>query len=176
LFIGIVFSLNTHAQSEFKDSKIAWRTGAKLEWTDFQGKPPENDGITKAETSSEIIISAEYFEGEIPNFKVRNSFIKNKSWTRTNSKKVLLHEQLHFDISQLFARKISKKFSELKNNGELDVEAYIAEFDRLRNEEEKLQQKYDSETNFIDDKKIMNQWVKFIEQELDKLKKFKVEH
>lgn len=166
LFTSIVFS-----QDSFNGEKIVWNKDIKLSWEDFQGKPPQSDLLfKKATTSYEIIMNVNYVEGEIPNFIILSYFIKNKSWTITNDSNVLVHEQLHFDISEVYTRKIRKKFIELQKLNVKNSDLYIKEYYRLREEEEKFQEKYDSEVLFNSNKQ--EEWKIKVSNLLEDLKDY----
>lgn len=151
--------------------RILWNPDKKLEWSDFQGVAPNDTGLAKAGTASQIVITSDlYYEDEIPRYYVKNCFDKSKSWTKTKSEKTLAHEQLHFDISELYARKIRKEFNKLYNDSTADVSIYKKIYRTLNDEEIAFQKQYDSEVYF-DDKK-QQEWQKCIAKELEELKEY----
>jgi predicted metallopeptidase len=113
--------IGSYAQSENKivGDTIIWNENYHLMKGDFKGKPKgKNAGWTVAgiyfrmkETSDTI------------KFIVETIFIRSKSFLRENSPNVLIHEQLHFDITELFSRKLrqrlaGKNFKAVKNISE----------------------------------------------------------
>ena len=52
-------------------------------------------------------------------YKINCRLSKNKSWVRYKSDYVLSHEQGHFDITEIFARKLNKMMSEYKFDKEI---------------------------------------------------------
>lgn len=151
--------------------KILWDSNVKLKWADFKGAPPENTGFVKATTVCQIMIkSAARYEGETPNYDVKNIFIKNDSWTLTSNEKTLVHEQLHFDISELHARKIRKAFEKLYQEGITDTSTYRKVYKKLDEECYDMQKEYDREAHF--NNKKQKEWEKCIAKELEDLKKY----
>lgn len=163
--------INKTTTQVVNDSIIQWRYDYKLSWRDFEGKAPiEYIGIKKAETCSEIIIEGEFFEGELPEFKVLNFFHKKESWTITSGNDMLAHEQGHFDIAEIFSRKIRKRFVELQKKKELNSNEYITEYHRLRKECRLHHVKYDSEVYFNEENQ--QQWYVDIANQLEELKEY----
>lgn len=157
---------------EQTDNIIVWQQNHKLQWEDFQGSPPSSDkiGFEKAGTASGIYLESDFYDDEIPYFIVLAKFYKKDSWTISNDASILLHEQLHFDITELFARKIRKCFSELQAGGETDTDAYIRVYYKLDAAKDAYHDKYDLETHFIPDSSKQLQWAENVHKELEKLK------
>src|SRR4029078_3590622 len=83
---------------------IRWKESGKLSFEDFKGNVP---GFTPwaATTSSQISFYYESVNGKLSKVVVYASFNKEKSWMKKKLPEVLAHEQLHFDITEIFARK-----------------------------------------------------------------------
>lgn len=93
-----------------QDTIIYWNENRKLTWDDFKGAPPSDTmSIYGAATTSTITIDY-VCNDTILVYLIRAWFSKNKSWVREKGKtpEILRHEQLHFDITELYARKIRK--------------------------------------------------------------------
>jgi len=159
--------------SQLKD-EILWEDAVKLKWEDFKGKAPEKNtiGLKKAETYYAIELDSEYVEGQLPYCIIKVFFIKNKSWTITNNKEVLAHEQLHFNIGELFARKIRQRFIELNIQGIKDYNLYNDEFNNFLKQERVFQEKYDKEVFFNSKKQL--EWKTEITKQLEELKEYKL--
>jgi len=106
-----------------KADSICWRSGYKLQWSDFQGVPV--DGLPwKAVCATEITATG-FWYGKCPNYVVNIYFFPSRSWTKdTTSVALLAHERLHFDIRELFARKIRWTVDALRNSCETRVSVY----------------------------------------------------
>ena len=74
-------------------------------------------------------------------------FDKSKSWTKAaDNKELLAHEQLHFDITELFTRKLRKKLSELNDPCGKDSKKVQGIYDKNFEELNRYQIRYDKET------------------------------
>src|SRR5436190_4980330 len=115
LILGGWTSIDT---SEF----IPWSINRKLTWNDFHGFA---SSYSQADAATAIHISARpFYHKKKLYYDVNAYFIPNQSWFRTKSAALLRHEQLHFDIAELYARKVRKKISEYSQMGVRDVHEY----------------------------------------------------
>ena len=133
---------------------IAWSTENKLTWNDFRGRAPSNDRAA-ATTASGISyqFSTNSINGEIElDYKVSTFFYPNKSWYQPHlcDSLILSHEQLHFDISELFARKMRIRLASgtFTQNVKSEVKTIYKE---ILDELEEFQDLYDDQTNFSRD-------------------------
>src|SRR5687768_6828529 len=85
---------------------ITWNEFYRLQWHDFQGEPQENS-IGDAGTVVQIKAKPYLVKKQV-RYDVYALFNRKKSWARDYSESLLAHEQLHFDIAELYARKIRK--------------------------------------------------------------------
>ena len=166
LVFGIIFIL---FQSDY-DTLMPWKPDEKLEWSDFQGEPPGNPGFMRAVTHSIVTVRHVSFEDDIPCFKVFCEFDRSKSWTLTNEKSDLEHEQLHFDISELYARMIRKKMDSLMIIKEKRVEVYRQLARDLLAKKNMRQKEYDQQAYASLDNQ--NEWIHKITTELKNLEKY----
>lgn len=150
---------------------IRWSPHYKLKWDDFQGKP---DTPSKYGAVSNPILRYSLSASEDSfNIKVFCFFIKTRSWSIfKNSDTLLLHEQGHFDITELFARKLRKSFSEYKFNYHTVRKDVDNLFNLNKQERVKMDRLYDKETNLSRNGKKQIFWNKKINLELEKLKAF----
>ena len=174
LFVSIIFICSS-AKNNYKvfkqdDDKILWSSKRKLIWDDFRGSPKNIGSIMLAGTYSNINVKYNYLENEIPNYKIECNFIKSKSWTVTDDVRILAHEQLHFDISELYTRKIRKSFDSLKIAKDKDIENYDKIYYSYLAKRDNYDKLYDSQVygNNI----RQQQWIKKVEAELLRLKKY----
>ena len=156
---------------------ILWDEDYKLNWSDFKAAP-RNLGDAVATTASGITFGFSIKEqnGRVIGFttSVKAHFYPEHSWYKKDfaSPNVLAHEQLHFDITELFVRKFRQRIMRLtvSNNIKKDLQ-------KLRETIEKelaiMQDAYDFETNFSRQKDSQKKWQAFIEFELNKLSDFK---
>ena len=151
-------------------NKILWSSDRKLSWNDFKGLVDTSNVAVKAMTYSEIKIDGSYLKDSIHIYKVGCYFLTNRSWHVVNDSSTLSHEQLHFDISELFARKIRKSFDSLYVKRIVDVEKHEKLFNLYIQNCDKYQDLYDSEVYFNEKKQLF--WKKKIAAELLKLKEW----
>ena len=129
-----------------ESEQFSWSMARKLTWTDFKGKPDKLNPAT-ALTYSDIKIGVSFIDGNIT-VTVDNLFDTKLSWTKNKTSTALLaHEQAHFDITEIYTRKIRIKLNAIASeetirNGTLNKESTI-----LLNEWKSFQKKYDDETN-----------------------------
>ncbi|GAB5401619.1 MAG: hypothetical protein Aureis2KO_32040 [Aureisphaera sp.] len=156
----------------FNPEKKVWDESNKLEWSDFKGEVPQERGLKIANSYINIEIEGEVYKGEIPNLKIVPYFLKNESWTTVSDKITLNHEQLHFDISELYARRMRKSFDSLVYSKTVDFEIYESCYVNLYSQYLESQRLYDSETYFNEEIQMM--WKDSILKELNKLNDFKM--
>ena len=152
------------------DDMILWSNVKKLKWDDFKGIADTTKSNAEAATYSEIIIVNNSLEKGCPKISIECNFIKSKSWTRSNEEYVLLHEQLHFDIYELYTRKIRKSFDSLNIKKNKDYQVYYKIYMEKCAKCDKYNDLYDNEVYF--DSIKQKRWIKKIAVELNKLKRY----
>ena len=81
------------------------------------------------------------------------------------------HEQLHFDITELYARLFRKRLAEnIKSTGDLSKISGIS--NTIMKEWQEEQDDYDKETNHSMNEKKQAEWNLNLKQRLDALKEF----
>jgi hypothetical protein len=123
---------------------IEWNEFYTLTWDDFQGQPTA-ESIGDAGSVVQIKAKPFYVKKKIV-YDVYAYFNKKKSWASDQSDLLLKHEQLHFDIAELYARKIRKQISDMQARGVNDVKVYNAAIQQLLEESNKVDIDYDAET------------------------------
>ena len=150
---------------------IAW-TEKRLTWKDFKGQPSLSSRVAATTASG---ISYEFSTTGIKDaftidFVITTHFYPKKSWYKSVlcDDFVLSHEQLHFDISELFARKLRKELSEdifTHENVKAKVKAIYNKNNQALNE---YQNRYDEATNFSRNLQQQVLWNKKIAEALKK--------
>ena len=169
ILILLCFGLMSFAQD---NGIIPWQEGQKLTWDDFAKKRNNEANGLKALTTAGIGVEFEC-NGSEPKVLVSCHFKKNESWTRTTENDALLaHEQLHFDATELYARKLRKKLSELKDpcgKGSSKVQGiYNSNFKELHD----YQNHYDKQTKHGISKTKQSEWTEKVAKELKELEAF----
>ena len=85
---------------------------------------------------------------------------------------ILSHEQGHFDIAEIFARKLNKKMSEYNFNKKTYQQEVNKIYQDILDEKEAMQNDYDRQTNHSINKEKQAEWLKKIEKMLDQYKDF----
>jgi hypothetical protein len=165
------FALGQGRVSRHSSDNIEWNEFYKLQWSDFEGKRTD-ESIGDAGTAVQIKAKP-FYSGKQIEYDVYAYFNRSKSWSTDRSNDLLAHEQLHFDLAELYARKIRKKIKELRNSGVNVVEIYNAHIKKLLDESNEADLKYDMETLHGAMAKRQAVWKKKITEELDDLDAYK---
>ncbi|MDC7993992.1 DUF922 domain-containing protein [Altibacter sp. HG106] len=156
--------------------RVPWSEANTLTWDDFQGVP-ESLGTYVASTNSGISFSYSFVmsEGVLEvDYTVRSNFYPQLSWyipERVNDY-ILKHEQTHFDISELFARKLRKRLSEatFTGNPKAQIEAIYKGIEAERRE---MQEQFDEESDHSKIVEGEEKWEYFIREELRRYGRWK---
>ena len=146
--------------SQEKDA-IPWQPDRKLSWADFKGTPPGGKRVA-ATTASGISYSYTTIgsNGRYKlDYKVTTLFYPHQSWYHSElcDSVVLSHEQLHFDISELYARKM--RFRLERTSFSENVKQEIRDiYQETLKELADFQDQYDWETNFSRNREAQLEW------------------
>ena len=152
-----------------EEEKIPWSATERLTWTDFRGAP-NSSGEYVASTNSGISFGFSYSErngvGKV-DITIVSNFYPDLSWYRpdTVSEYILAHEQTHFDITEIHARKLRKRLSTLPHNREYKDKASTI-YNAIEAERRAMQRKYDGETDHSNAKEMEYKWREFVKQQL----------
>lgn len=150
---------------------ISWNEFYRLQWHDFMGQPDEH---RMGDAGAAVQIKAKPFlVRKKIKYDVTAFFNRGKSWARDQSPSLLAHEQLHFDIAELYARKIRKKIKELNDRGVNDIKTYNSAIQELLLESNDADERYDLETLHGALSKKQAAWAKQVKAELLQLQRFK---
>jgi hypothetical protein len=167
VFAAIVnFAQNKH--------EILWTEGKPLTWSDFKGKPEPR--FAAASTVYDIIKYIASNEGGTAHIFVNAIFFKDKSWKKKRwiNDGVLAHEQKHFDVVELFARKLRKAIKEMKPVKREELGSKIQELYDINDVAmDKYQDQYDDETDGSMNGDKQREWQKKIMKEIAELDAYK---
>ncbi len=165
----LAFILPLLVLSQLKEEDfINWNENRKLTWDDFKA-PPQKLGSTAAMTTTHLGFSYKIANGKI-SYEIDCRFEKSKSWGLVKNDWVLKHEQGHFDIAELFARRLNKATVEYQFNRSSFQNDLDLIYKTVVAEKEKYQQQYDDETDYSRNKDKQEEWLKKIENELNQSK------
>lgn len=159
------------------EKEIYWSKDRKLNWSDFKNNTPPHGYVANALTMCGISFQFQARTGLLGGYKcvVKTIFYTEKSWVSNDSiskqVEVLNHEQKHFDLCEVYARKIYKEITEAK------ISAYNTEeanriFQKLYAEYEDRQYQYDEETQQSTNNEAQEKWNRIISEELTLLDEY----
>jgi hypothetical protein len=150
---------------------LSWNPFYTLQWYDFKGKPPKG---SRGDAGTAVKIKAKPFRvGNEIQYDVTATFDRQKSWARDTSASLLRHERLHFDIAEVYARKIRKKVSDLRSESVHDLSTYTQAIEDLMAESDETDRRYDIETLHGALLKKQDAWSLKVKAELASLDEYK---
>jgi len=170
ILLLLISSLQFLSFAESKDDDyIPWNSGKKLGWADFRMDHPSN--TNDAALTTTFVGFSFSRTGDNIKFDIECKFQKSRSWMRIKTDYILKHEQGHFDIAEIFARKLNKEITLYlaKNKRHEELNKI---YTKVMNEKRDTQQLYDSETNHSINKTQQASWNKKIEEMLEDLKEY----
>ncbi|MCM3879808.1 MAG: DUF922 domain-containing Zn-dependent protease [Vicinamibacterales bacterium] len=171
---------------------IEWAESVKLTQADFRGKAPDSSADT-AHSWVALDVTWECLEGR-PRSHARAVFDPDQSWWRGGTpslwggiedglsrtqldnrrtaterdRDLLRHEQLHFDLTEVAARRIRRQFDGLTRacatpGGNLEIEKGVAAIEAAWADE---QRRYDKDTDHGVNQVTQRQWESRVRREL----------
>jgi hypothetical protein len=162
---GFIISVS-FTQIQQPIDKIYWATNNPLTWDHFKGSP---DTTREYAAATDCHIDMNYNSRKDTLYvRVETYSTTFDSWIKPKYKTIelLKHEQLHFDVAELFARKLRKTILELRIQKKDAQNALQAIEAANTNAYRKYQDLYDSETDHNLIKKKQEEWEKKITSEL----------
>ncbi len=152
---------------------IAWAADRPLTWADFKGRPQLGDpeaALTSADLLSGAKCTDFVFSATVaPTFNPAASWVRN---AKAATPALLRHEQLHFDLTEVYARRLRQKL----RDAHLDCQKLQPAFDRLThavyNEWAREENRYDGETAHGLNAAKQALWDRQIQQQLADLQAF----
>ena len=136
---------------------IPWLSDRPLTWEDFLCAPKRNtDAVASTSTSLGI---AYHIKNYVLTYEITCNFSKTKSWGLVKTPYILAHEQAHFDITEIFARKLHKALMEYEFDQSTYKRDINAIYQHIVAEKEALQAAYDRETDHSRNKRIQYEWL-----------------
>jgi hypothetical protein len=159
----------------YGQQKISYDDHSVLTWEDFKGEPVF-DSEFHANTNSGFSYSWSYktSNGEVDlQYEVYSTFYPNGSWVHPDYKteKLLKHEQAHFDISEIHARKLRKAMQAYTPGRSIrkDLQKLYNDIELQRVE---MQGEFDLESAHSMNLEAEQKWQLRIAKELEKLKDY----
>ena len=156
----------------YAQDTIYWKSNYCLQWSDFKGVKDSNS-VFNAKTVA-VIKSKIQSVNDTLLVEIYTCFLRKESYTNTKNEALLLHERGHFDITEIFSRKLIKALSNIKYNSKTIKEDYDKVYSKVKAERELYITLYDKETNHSINKQKQEFWNNKISKELKLLEKFKI--
>lgn len=159
------------------ENTITWNKYYKLKPSDFQGKKNRSYKGTAAITASSFGFSIVDDNGTISG-SIFVKFYKDDSWWNpenngsTREREILEHEQLHFDITELYGRKLYKEILKLKTTKKLNNHTVEKVYNKIEKEYHQYQDDYDRDTSHSLNKKEQAKWEKKVKSELNEYSEY----
>jgi hypothetical protein len=144
---------------------IPWSGQDKLEWDDFLCEPKRGTDAV-ASTSTSLGIAYQLQNGKLT-YHITCNFSKTKSWGLMKTDYILAHEQGHFDITEIFARKLYEALQNYDYNKRTFKSDINEIYKNIVRQKEEFQHQYDGETDHSRKRKLQYDWLEKIQQMLD---------
>lgn len=169
-FLAVLFVPRPLPAQQPGEELLDWSSTRKLTWADYKANPnPDSDAA--ASTTSYLgfsySIKNEYFS-----FTIESKFSKTRSWGLHKTAYILSHEQGHFDIAEIYARKLHKKVKEYRFNRRTYQKDLKEIYQEILDEKEEMQNAYDKETNHSINKEKQTAWLLKIGKLLEEYKEY----
>jgi hypothetical protein len=176
LFKNTIFFILLLAFLPQEEVKYAWSEKKKLRWEDFQGVPDNNLPFVASTQSGLYFTYSIRTEGNKTTLEteVVAYFFPEGSWFKRGkvNPHILQHEQGHFDITEIHARKFRKALEQYRPGKNIKEDLQKI-YQRIETERDQMQKAYDRETNHSKNVEKEKQWQQKIAVELSKLKRWK---
>lgn len=170
-FLALFCFLTISARSQDNSEKIYWKQDG-LTWADFKG-PVNKDSKFDANTNAGLSFAwgLQNNNGIIEfTYDVISYFNPAQSWVKPESDKeyLLKHEQLHFDITELHARKLRKKLAGINSSSlKKDPKGALNRiYQEVEKERKTMQLQFDKDSKHSLDKEGEARWQNAVRTEM----------
>lgn len=147
-FIGFITLMSF---SFVKDDFILWQENKKLKIQDFKAENKDTLKVNRQQFLGAIsAIRIEYSsfqrnKNSVPDFSIKTYFDPNESWMLLKNDYVLQHEQIHFDLTELYARKMRKSVESLRQKNVTNISIYRKKIQHWNVMKEKASNQFDAD-------------------------------
>ena len=150
------------ADAPSKDRKeteefIPWTYNRMLTWEDFKS-PAKTGTDAVASTSTTLGLTYILKNGKLE-YEIVCNFSKKRSWGLVKTPYILAHEQAHFDITELFARKLHEQLKGYQPNRKTFQKDINSIYENVVKAKEAFQKMYDGETDHSRKKVRQEEWL-----------------
>ncbi|WP_426478311.1 DUF922 domain-containing protein [Chryseobacterium sp. CBSDS_008] len=175
----LTFILCLLAIQALSGQKLIWQDSKKLTWDNFKSpvSKKSNPDVAAYTHCGWEFSAAKSSDPKAPvTISITTIFHEEKSWkdVKKMNDYILLHEQKHFDIAELFVRKFRKAVAEkIRNSGDYN-KYFKAIYNGISADYQSFQMAYDRETRHGIDKEKQTEYNNLISEQLDNLKSYQV--
>jgi len=162
--LASMVSSDKPSTKEESSETIPWSARRIVGWSDFQGAPVTGTEAV-ASTSTTLGLSYQLRNGEL-SFEINCTFSKPHSWGSLKTEYILAHEQGHFDITEICARKLHQALQDYTFNRRTYKTDLTKIYQQIVDLKENMQETYDQETDHSRRKKVQAEWEARIDQML----------
>ena len=147
-FVGFITLLSF---SFVKDEFILWQENKKLKIQDFKAENKDTIKVNRQQFLGAIsAIRIEYSsfqrnKNSVPDFSIKTYFDPNESWMLLKNDYVLQHEQIHFDLTELYARKMRKSVESIRQKNVTNISIYRKKIQHWNVMKEKTSNQFDAD-------------------------------
>ena len=146
----------TREKKETEDA-IPWTVERLLTWDDFKS-PPKTGTDAVASTSTTLGLNY-LLKGNKVEYEITCNFSKKRSWGLVKTDYILAHEQAHFDITELFARKLHAQLMAYTPNRKTFQKDINTIYENIVKGKEAFQKQYDAETDHSRRRVRQEEWL-----------------
>lgn len=160
----------TEASKAFVVEQVIWSNERKLSWEDFKAQP-DDANPHHALTAANLAVNAKCKDNKYT-YVVNCVFLPRQSWSKNKvSEKLLVHEQLHFDLTEVHARQLRRDLQQLNcTTVKKSLNDVVSNaFAKWKAE----QDTFDEDCRHGLDKSAQKHWANTIQARLDKLEVYK---
>ncbi len=139
------------------EEMIPWTVERLLTWDDFKS-PPRTGTDAVASTSTTLGLNYMLKGGQLE-YEITCNFSKKRSWGLVKTDYILAHEQAHFDITELFARKLHQQLMAYTPNRKTFQKDINTIYENVVKSKEAFQKLYDGETDHSRRRVRQEEWL-----------------
>lgn len=169
--IALAISIAGFTQN-IPSNAILWDSNSALKWDNFKGSSSNLEGNQAASVMSGISMTVDFNKDYTQGIVKVIAYMDPKKSAKRKScdgEYLLKHEQLHFDITEWYARKIRKEIAELRVPMNKLSKECTKIFTRLNRELNDQQRAYDRMTNHSINKLEQENWNRKVAKGLEEL-------
>lgn len=172
-FLAFAFSFQARGRDRVEPpadmaSRFSWSERRVLSWEDFRGPVDTVSHESAAATCCSIAFSLSQSAAGQPVLSVYNTFYVGRSWVKEDARiaSILAHEQGHFDLCELFTRKLRERLDLVDLSAANAKEQLLGIYTTVNDEYENCQQAYEHETAHGTKIAAQSRWRQKMDREL----------